>query len=78
MQCPKCLSDNVTIIGNTHYVCNNPDCVDQDGNRTQFKLIQDEKINFPYNQIFLDRSISSFYRKPYLKINDPGNPITTR
>lgn len=73
MRCPKCMQENVSMVGNTHYICNTPNCVDQNGNRTQFIYVQDEKIKFPYNQIFINRSINEFYRKPYLEIASSGN-----
>lgn len=72
MKCPKCMKDNTTIISNTHYVCNDPKCVDDDGNRIQFKFITDKKIKFPYNQIFIDRNVEKFFRKPYLEIEMTG------
>lgn len=64
--CPKCGRVSVTPIGDTHYVCNNPDCVDENGHHTQFTIVPDEKIAFPYNQIFVNRNPEEFYRKPYL------------
>lgn len=69
MICPKCMQDNVSIVGNTHYICNTPNCVDQNGNRTQFLYVEDDKVHFPFNQIFVNRTKKDFYRKPYLKIN---------
>ena len=68
MKCPKCMKDNTTIISNTHYVCNEPTCIDDDGNRTQFRLVKDEKIRFPSNQLFVNRQKDEFYRKPYLNV----------
>ena len=72
MKCPKCLGDNTSPISNTHYVCNNPICVNDDGSRVQFKFIPDKKINFPYNQIFVNRQTNEFYRKPYLELEFTG------
>lgn len=78
MICPKCLKDNVSAISDSHYVCNDPKCVDENGNRTQFKHIIDDKIQFPYNQIFPTRKRSEFYMKPYLTLEEVGDSTTTR
>jgi len=72
MLCPKCMTNNTTLISDTHYVCNNPDCSNDDGSRVQFKFVIDNKINFPYNQIFINRQKQEFYTKPYLKIENTG------
>lgn len=72
MQCPRCFKDDVSSVGDTHYVCNNPSCVDDNGNRTQFRKVEDDRVHFPYNQIFVTRDKSEFYRKPYLKLTDVG------
>ena len=60
MKCPKCFSEDVSIIGESHYVCNNQACVNENGNRVQFRLVPDNKIMFPYNQIFVDRVTRSW------------------
>ena len=73
MKCPRCMNDNTSQILDSHYVCNNPECVDENGNRTQFKFIIDKKVKFPFNQIFVDRLTQEFYKKPYLEIKDTGN-----
>lgn len=78
MQCPKCFKDNVSAVGDTHYICNDPDCVDDDGNRTQFTKVEDDRVHFPYNQIFVTRSVHEFYRKPYLKLEDVGVTSLTK
>ena len=67
MQCPKCYGTDVTLIDNSHYVCNNRSCVDSKGHQTQFKIKNDEKIKFPYNEIFLTRNTNDFYRKIYIQ-----------
>jgi len=72
MQCPNCMSINVTLVGNTHYICNNKNC-NRYGKRTQFYVTQDKEVKFPYTQIFKDRQLSEFYKKQYLKIKDVGN-----
>jgi hypothetical protein len=72
MTCPKCGKSNVILVGNTHYICNDPDCSADNGNKVQFNFVIDEKIRFPYNQIFKNRNISEFYRKPYLQIKNVG------
>lgn len=72
MKCPRCMKDDTTIVSNSHYVCNDPSCVDNDGNRTQFKFIPDTMIRFPFNQIFVDRQKNEFFRMPYLEIQSSG------
>lgn len=78
MQCPRCFKEDVSAVGDTHYVCNNPDCVDDSGNRTQFRVVNDDKVHFPYNQIFVSRGVHEFYRKPYLKLGSIGVTSTTK
>ena len=73
MQCPRCYKSDVSIVGDSHYVCNDPECVDSDGKRTQFYIATDDRKYFPYNEIFASRPLSSFYRKPYLKVVTPGD-----
>lgn len=73
MTCPICFGDDVSIVGESHYVCNNPDCKDSDGKRVQFRHVIDNKVHFPYNQIFVNRNVQEFYRKPLLEISSPGN-----
>lgn len=75
MMCPKCRLKNTSHISETHYVCNNPNCVDDNGNRTQFIFFVDANIKFPSNQIFADRQKNEFFRKPYLKIENDGVKI---
>jgi len=72
MTCPRCYKSDVSIVGGTHYVCNNPECVDSTGKRTQFYIEYDGKVEFPYSQIFANRQLSSFYKKPYLKVITDG------
>ncbi len=72
MQCPRCLGNDTSPVGDSHYICNNENCVDEKGNRTQFQYIEDEKISFPYNQIFVNKSKNNFYKKPYLKQDNIG------
>lgn len=76
MLCPKCFGNNVTPVGDTHYICNNPDCVDDHGKRVQFRVVEDEHIRFPANQIFVGRGLQEFYRKPYLTTAAVGQNIT--
>lgn len=71
MTCPKCGSNNTSLVNDTHYICNNPTCR-SDGKYTQFKYVEDEVVHFPYNQIFLGRSTGEFYRKPYLELKPVG------
>ena len=76
MLCPKCFGE-AENVGNTHYICKNSrkgidkeeDCT-HNGNITQFKLIEDDEVKFPYNQIFVDSNKNRFYRKPYLEIDN--------
>lgn len=72
MKCPKCFGTDITPIGSTHYVCNNPDCKLSDGSHVQFRVVQDDRIHFPYNQIFVNRSVTEFYRQPYLTLPSVG------
>lgn len=72
IQCPRCMGTDISPVGNTHYVCNNKKCTTDSGARTQFTRLIDEKVHFPYNQIFVTRSRTEFYRQPYLQIKDPG------
>lgn len=75
MMCPRCFKSDVTEVNSVpvHYICNDPSCVDDNGARTQFSIETDSKIHFPCNQIFVNRNINEFYRKPYLTINPEGN-----
>ncbi len=73
MTCPICFGNDVSIVGESHYVCNNPNCKDKDGKRIQFRHVVDDRIHFPYNQIFVDRGVQEFYRKPLLEIASTGN-----
>lgn len=78
MICPRCMKEDVTPVGTTHYVCNDKNCKDDDGNRTQFRVVQDTKVQFPYNQIFVGRDVHEFYRMPYLVNEDIGVTSTSR
>ena len=78
MQCPKCMKNDTTSISGTHYVCNNSTCINDKNDRTQFIFIPDSHINFPYNQIFVNRQKQEFYRKPYLEIESVGSRNITR
>ena len=69
MICPRCQQDNTTPVGESHYVCNVPTCVDADGKRTQFRFIEDTKIKFPHNVIYRDKAKVNFFRKPYLDMS---------
>ena len=68
MICPRCMQDNTTTVGTTHYICNNENCLDDNGKRTQFIVEYDDYIRFPYNVIFPNRNKKEFYRKQYLKM----------
>lgn len=75
MTCPKCMGTDISPVGTTHYICNNPNCV-TNGIRTQFRLVIDDKVRFPYNQIFVTRSKKDFFRKPYITMASLGNSKT--
>lgn len=77
LRCPKCMGTDVSLIGDSHYVCNNQNCMN-DGHRTQFRIIEDDKVQFPYNQIFVNRPKREFVRKPYLELEDVGITETSR
>mgnify|MGYP000004337698 FL=1 len=68
--CPRCGSTDISPVGTTHYVCNNPTCVDEHGDRTQFQKIDDTVIQFPENIIFNGRNKSEFYKLPYLQLKN--------
>lgn len=72
MICPKCLGNNITPVGTTHYICNNPGC-ENNGTKTQFRLVVDDHVRFPYNQIFVSRSKQEFIRQPYLSLSSKGS-----
>lgn len=52
------------------YVCNDPTCndkpIDEGGRRTQFRVVRDSYIRFPFDQIFIGRGLNEFYKKLYL------------
>ena len=73
MTCPRCYKDDVSIVGDTHYVCNNPVCIGPDGKRTQFYIVNDERKEFPYSQIFLRRQLKEFFKKQYLQVLTDGS-----
>ena len=72
MTCPKCFQDNTTLIGD-HYICNNPTCRMENGRKTQFKYVEDIKVEFPANQIFVNRRREEFYKKPYIILKNIGS-----
>ena len=72
IRCPRCGLPDVTPVGTSHYICNRPSCVDENGERTQFRVIEDNEIQFPHNIIFHGRTKNQFFRTPYLKINKGG------
>ena len=78
MKCPKCMQDTVQPVESSHYVCTNPKCKMLDGSKTQFRVKVDDRIRFPYNQIFVGRAVQDFYRQPYLVLKDVGVRSTLR
>ncbi len=75
MTCPKCLKNDIIIVGN-HYICNNPECEQKEGKKIQFTITEDKKIKFPYNQIFVNRLKREFYKAEYLQLESVGNIST--
>lgn len=69
MICPRCKSENAKIVSGNHYICSNENCRNSEGNKTQFKVITDSKLFFPYNVIFKNRKLSEFFRYEYLVVN---------
>ena len=47
------------------YVCNDVNCL-RNGRRTQFRVVRDSYIRFPFDQIFIGRGLNEFYKKLYL------------
>lgn len=78
IQCPKCMEYDTELIPAPieHFICNNKNCDPTNIGATQFHLTIDDKIHFPYNQMFVNRDISHFYRKPYLEVKPVGLSIT--
>ena len=84
MICPKCFG-TAKNVGDTHYICQNSrkghdkeeDCF-YDNKPTQFKVVDDNYVRFPYNQMFINRSKHDFYRKPYLQLENVGNDNINR
>lgn len=73
IKCPKCLKSDLTIINNSHYMCNNPDCEQREGKKIQFTITEDLKVKFPFNQIFVNRLKKEFYKANYLQLESVGN-----
>ena len=71
MICPKCMGSDISLVGNTHYICNNPECTNGAA-RTQFRFVPDDEVKFPYNEIFVSRSTQDFFRKPYIELSATG------
>lgn len=82
IKCPHCGSEDVTYVGPYYiydedserelpsYICNHCRI---DGRKPQFYLDIDLVVQFPYNQIFVNRQRENFYREPYIKIKNVGN-----
>ena len=69
MICPRCGNENSTQVSKNHYICSNPNCKNNEGFKTQFLVINDSKLFFPYSVIFKDRQLSEFFRYEYLVSN---------
>lgn len=72
IRCPKCGSIEIKKIGNTHYICNNQNCINNK-KPIQFKVEYDNKKIFPYNFIFPNRDIKEFYKLPYFNSPSVGD-----
>lgn len=70
----------ITDASGSHYICNNPKCGDKyiyeddalnpdpdPGRKTQFRVVTDRQVRFPFNQIFVDRELEEFYQKQYVE-----------
>lgn len=68
MLCPICNSE-VSDVNGTHYICTNENCLNLNGKRTEFKIIYENKLLFPFNVIFPKRSPNEFYRVQYIDSN---------
>ena len=73
IKCPKCFQTDLSIINNTHYMCNNPECERREGKKIQFLITEDKKMEFPFNQIFVNRLKKEFYKSKYLELGTVGN-----
>lgn len=78
-KCPRCFNAKgfrvsvIPDVNGNHYQCRDPECMNPiTKERTEFRIIDDEEVCFPYNVIFKKRSKDSFYRKSYLVISSPG------
>lgn len=69
MICPRCGNENPTQVSKNHYICSNSNCKNNEGFKTQFLVINDSKLFFPYSVIFKDRQLSEFFRYEYLVSN---------
>ncbi len=85
MRCPKCFHEDIepqyghrlTEEGETetfisHYECLNNEGCQTGPSNTEFLIVQDDKVHFPYNQIYRGRPVSQFLRKPYLVLKEAG------
>lgn len=69
MLCSVCGSDSIKEVNGTHYICTKPDCFNSKGHRTEFKIIKETQLTFPYNIIFSNRKPNEFYRIEYIEPN---------
>lgn len=69
MLCPVCGSDSIKEVNGTHYICSKENCFNSKGQRTEFKIIYENQLNFPYNIIFSTRNINNFYKIQYIEPN---------
>ena len=75
MTCPKCMQAQfVTTVNDTHYICVKDPLLlkEETGCGTQFKVIEDAYVRFPYNMMFSNRNRYEFFKKEYLQISPVG------
>lgn len=64
--CPRCFGTDISMKNDSIYVCNNDRCYDENNKPTEFIIIEDDEIKFPYNQVYTTRSVGEFCRKSYI------------
>lgn len=70
MNCPICeLKENLEMVGDSHYICHTETCHPHDRpmEHTQFAVVLDKEILFPFTQIFPKRKKTEFYKKKYIE-----------
>jgi len=67
MICPRCELENTTRVGDNNYLCNTEWCRNHKGKHTQFEVIYDNPVSFPYTEVFPNRERSLFYKMKYVE-----------